>query len=199
MLRRPRTNPVWLMLLALGGLLAGHLASYFLVAPDAHARAELLAATGHAEGSLFATVSVAASFAAVIGIFVQRLGARRERGLLQVSRPRLVALLWAVQTAGFVGLEAWERGHGFAGVPELANEPAFLVGLVAQLAVALVATMLVCLVRATAEALLRLLFPPPATDARPLFSATSGHRAGASVARAAWNLRGPPAPAGSCN
>lgn len=189
-----RTTWPWLVLLALGGLLAGHVASYFVVAPDAHQRAQLLAVTGHSEHSAFGTLALAATFAAIIGIFMERV---RSRCGGRVSRPRVAALLWGVQTAGFVVLETWERGHGVAGVTELLHEPAFLVGLLAQLVVALAATAIVLLVRATAAALLRLLVGRPSDSGAPLFPHATRARARDSVARAAWNLRGPPSPAGS--
>lgn len=182
------------MLLALGGLLAGHLASYFFVAPDAHERAELLARTGHGGHGLFPTIALAASFAAVIGLFSQGLRVRRPTTLV-AGRGRLTAVLWAAQTAGFVVLETWERGHGVPGVLELAHEPAFLTGLVAQLLVAVIAATVVRLVRATADALLRLFSPQVENSSAPVFSAGAPARPRASVARAAWNLRGPPAPA----
>ena len=186
---RRRVTWLWLVLLALGGLLAGHVASYFVVAPDAHERAELLALTGHSDHSAFGTLAVAAAFAAVIGIFMERVRSRCEG---RVSRPRVATLLWGVQTAGFVVLETWERGHGPAGLSELLHEPAFLIGLVAQLAVALVATGIVLLVRATAAALLRLLSRPADELVASIFPNGAGDRARDSVARAAWNLRGPP-------
>lgn len=197
MTRRPLVASAWLVLLALAGLLAGHLASYFVVAPDAHERAELLAVTGHSEHGLFGTMALAAGVAAVIGIFMQSVRRRCRRSGGSASRARVATLLWAVQTAGFVALETWERGHGLAGIHELVHEPAFLIGLVAQLAVALVATALVLLVRATAEALLRL-FAAPAGETEPaIFPASATSRPRKSVARAAWNLRGPPSPLGS--
>lgn len=191
---RPRVTWLWLVVLALGGLLAGHLASYFVVAPDAHERAELLALTGHSEHSAFGTLALAATFASIIGIFMQRIRARRGP---RTSRARVAAFLWALQTAGFVALEAWERGHGLGGVAELLHEPAFLIGLVAQVAVALVATALVLLVRATAAALLRLLVLPASTSEPPAFTSAPDAHQRESVARSAWNLRGPPSPLGS--
>lgn len=185
---------LWLVLLALGGLLAGHVASYFVVAPDGHERAALLATTGHSGHGAFGTLALAATLAAVIGLFMQRLRSRRGRSS---SRARVATLLWGLQTAGFVALETWERAHGIAGVAELVHEPAFLIGLVAQLVVALVATAVVLLVRATAAALLRLLSPPSPGSESPVFPIVSATRPRGSVARAAWNLRGPPSPAGS--
>ncbi|HYO61328.1 MAG TPA: hypothetical protein VEU29_05465 [Actinomycetota bacterium] len=195
MQRRPRATWLWLVLLALGGLLSGHVVSYFVVAPDAHERADLLASTGHSGHGGFATIALAAVFAAVIGIFMERMRARWDRRGSDVARARVAALLWGVQTSGFVVLEAWERGHGVAGVAELLHEPAFLIGLVAQLVVALVAVAIVLLIGATVDALLRL-FRGLATEGEaPQFPAASTPRPRASVAREAWNLRGPPSPA----
>lgn len=191
---RLRSSSSWLGLLALGGLLAGHLASYFVVAPDGHERARLLAVTGHSDHGAFATVALAATFAAVIGLFMQRVRSRCDRGA-GAPRVGVALLLWAVQTLGFVLLETWERGHGLAGAFELVHEPAFLVGLVAQAVVALVATAVVVLIRATVDALLRLFAPGPGGSAPLTFPVSTVARAGDSVARAAWNLRGPPSPA----
>lgn len=181
---------LWLGLLALGGLLAGHLVSYFVVAPDAHERAELLADTGHSDHGVFATLALAATFAAVIGLFMQRLRSRSDR---HTARPPIALALWAVQTLGFVLLETWERGHGLPGILDLVHEPAFLIGLVAQVVVALVATALVVLIRATVDALLRL-FLPVAGRSAPTFTVSVVALARDSLARAAWNLRGPPSP-----
>lgn len=195
--RRPLASSLWLALLALGGLLAGHLASYFVVAPDAHDRAELLAVTGHSDHGTFVTLALAATFAAVIGLFMQRVRARCDR---RPSRGRVALALWAAQTTGFVLLETWERGHGIlGGAAELVHEPAFLIGLVAQVVVALAATAVVLLVRATVDALLRLFAPRTAGSSTPSFSRSVARRAHKSIARAAWNLRGPPSPVGSPN
>jgi hypothetical protein len=185
-----------LVLVALSGLLAGHAVSYVVAAPDPHERAALLAVTGHSQHGAFGTLALAAGVAALIGIVMQRVRTRAVAAA-PLSTGRVAVLLWAAQTAGFVLLEAWERGHGVAGAAELAGEPAFLIGLGAQLAVALVATALVVLVRATVDALLRLLTPPAEETPTSLFLCAPGLRAPRSVARSAWNLRGPPSPAGS--
>lgn len=195
MQRRPRGTWLWLVLLALGGLLSGHAVSYFVVAPDAHERAELLASTGHSAHGGFATIAVAALFAAVIGMFMERMRERCGNRGSGVSRARAGATLWAVQTIGFVVLEAWERGHGLAGAIELSHEPAFLIGLVAQLAVALIAVAIVLLIGATVDALLRLFGGLESAGETPQLSDATSARPRPSVARAAWNLRGPPSPA----
>ena len=113
-----------------------------------------------------------------------------------MGRARVGTVLWIVQTAGFIVLETWERGHGAAGVADLLNEPAFLIGLAAQLLVAVAATALVLLVHATVRALVGRFVAPSAAPVAPVLSSTSARRPRESVARAAWNLRGPPSPAG---
>jgi hypothetical protein len=192
MRRRPLVTSLWLALLALGGLLTGHLASYFVVAPDAHERAELLALTGHSQHSGFGTAAAAATCAAVIALIAQRLDKRRASTSSDLSRIRIVMLLVTAQIVGFTALEVWERGHGVLGATELLHEPAFLVGLVAQVVAACLATAIVGLVRASVDALLRLLVRPSGDRAPFPFTASTSRRAPGSVARAAWNLRGPP-------
>ena len=170
--------------------------SYFVVAPHAHERAELLAVTGHSGQGTFGTVALAATLAAVIVLFMQRVRSRCDGGNESASRARVALLLWGAQTLGFVLLETWERGHGVAGALELVHEPAFLIGLVAQVVVALAATAIVVLVRATVDALLRLFAPDAGRSTSVTFSFPTVARASDSLARAAWNLRGPPSPVG---
>jgi hypothetical protein len=188
---------LWLALLALGGLLAGHMVSYFVVAPDAHERADLLAATGHSQHPTFATVALAALIAGVIGIVTHLVRGRFSQTVASVPRARIAVTLWALQTTGFAGLEMWERGHGLAGAAELLHEPAFLIGLAAQVVVALVAAAIVLLVSATVEAFLRLFLPPRNVSDAPPFTTVTACFPRTSVSRAAWNLRGPPSPASS--
>ncbi len=194
---RPRVSSLWLVLLALGGVFAGHAASYFVVAPNGHDRGRLLELTGHSQHSAFGTVALVATFAAVIAIVLQIVRSRRGGSRPAMGRTRVAVILWIVQTAGFIALETWERGHGAAGFADLLNEPAFLIGLVAQLLVAVAATALVLLVHATVRALAGRFVATSEASAAPVFSATSVGRPRESVARAAWNLRGPPSPARS--
>lgn len=191
-----RTRPfvgLWLTALAFGGLLAGHFLGYAAAAPDAHAREELLAATGHGSHGLVVSVGVSAALAALIGLVVSQVRARGE-----VSRRRAPLLtvgfaLWVLQSAGFTALELFERGGFSHGLEHLAQEPAFLLGLAAQVFVALIAAALVWLVGATVEAILRLLAPPADASAGAVLrppARTVVVQLGA--ARRAWNLRGPP-------
>jgi hypothetical protein len=192
---RRRISSLWLVPLALGGLLAGHAISYLVAAPDPHARAELLAQTGHSQHGWFETLALAAVFASVVGVASHWLRVRCGTASPAVSRVHVAGLLWALQTTGFVALETWERGHGLAGAADLLHEPAFLIGLLAQALVAVVATAIVVLVQATVAALLRLFVDLSGDTDVPAFPLGRPPRARGSVARRAWNLRGPPSPA----
>ena len=187
--RGPRPA-IWLAVLAFAGLVAGHWFSYLIVAPSAHARQELLEATGHGSHDLLVTLGLAAGVAALIAMVASHL---RNREASRSTRPVRSALwLWLIQTVGFVALEASERVHGLHELSTLIHEPAFLVGLLAQAVVALVAAFVIWALRATVDAILRLLCLPSSRE-EPL-PAPLRVRAyiRSSVARAAWNLRGPP-------
>lgn len=184
---------VWLAAMAFAGLLAGHFLGYAAAAPDPHLREELLAATGHGSHGLVVSAGVAAGLAAVIALVVTGVRSRERAPGGGGSLLRTGALLWALQSAGFTALELFERG-GFAhGFDHLAQEPAFILGLVAQVVVALLAAGLVWLLVATVGALLRYLARPlgrrPSLVSRILVRVVTP----LGVARLAWNLRGPPA------
>lgn len=95
--------------LALAGVSVGHVAEYLLLAPDDHARHELLASTGH---DYLPSVVNAVAFVALLGMaLVFVLGVRRGLGRTG-SRRR--ALRWshafpAAQMLAFVALEVGER------------------------------------------------------------------------------------------
>ena len=178
--------------LAFGGLLAGHFLGYAAAAPDPHLREELLAATGHGSHGLVVSAGVAAGLAAVIALVATGVRSRERAPATGGSLLRTGALLWALQSAGFTALELFERGGLAHGLEHLAHEPAFILGLVAQAVVALLAAGIVWLLVATVDALLRYL-------ARPRRRATSlvsrilvRDEVPLGVARRAWNLRGPP-------
>lgn len=184
---------VWLGLLAFGGLVGGHFLGYLAAAPDAHARVDLLAATGHSSHGVLMSLGAAAMIAAVIGLVFRQVRGRgpSERSCAGVLRAG--AILWVLQSVGFTVLETFERG-GLAHAAHLLHEPAFLLGLAAQLVVALLAVALVWLLSLTVEALLRLL-TRPAPEAAPIPNRiVSAPHPRVAIARRAWNLRGPPRP-----
>lgn len=183
---------LWPALLAFAGLLIGHFISFLVVVPDAEVRHAVLEATGHGAHGLFVPLAGGALLAAVIGAAAHQLCYRGPGGR---RGPRFVGLalgLWALQTGGFVALEVTERVLSAHAPLELLHEPTFLVGLLVQAAIALLGAVLLVLLSASVAALRRLLARPtsdPVPPPRPFVRIQAAAR---SIARSAWNLRGPP-------
>jgi hypothetical protein len=127
-----------LRLLAVGGLawagmVAGHLLAYAIVYPRPHHRMEHLVATGHGTLPLHAICALSCAPAVLAVVALLRLRGR--------TTPRPTARwLAAIQILGFVLVESIERGSSAGSI---LGEPAFLLGLVLQVVIALVAAGLV--------------------------------------------------------
>jgi len=186
-MRHRRHFSLWYMLLGCLGLVTAHSLSYVLAAPDAHVHAELLTRTGH--GSRWWVVAVVISL-------VMTAASR----LLPAPRPTLssgghrlrttFARLAAFQIIGFGLLETIERA-GTGALASLAADPVMWLGAVVQVLVALAATaFLYVVVRVSRRraAVAHSLRPTLSFDLPP-----APARLRPSPARAAWNLRGPPA------
>ena len=135
-------------LLAAGTQLA-HALGYFVVAPDADARARLLTETGH-DYLAYAPLFVAICFAIAGGAAVARtVAAYRERGGGSTTLVLLAAA--GLPPAVFLVQEHLERAvDGAAASPGLLLEPAVLIGLLLQLPVALVALLVTLILLAGA-------------------------------------------------
>jgi hypothetical protein len=148
-----------LRVLAVGGLawvgmVAGHLLAYALVYPLPHDRMEHLAATGHGTLPLHAICALACAPAVITVVAILRL---RQR---EAPRPT-AQWLAAIQILGFVLVESVERGSS-AG--SLLGDPAFLLGLVLQVVIALLAA---GLVRVVTRAVSMLVSQPQANGKAP--------------------------------
>ena len=140
--------------LAWVGMVTGHLLAYAVVYPRPSHRMEHLLATGHGTLPFHAicALSCAPAVLAVVGLL-------RLRGR---AAPRPTALwLAAMQILGFALVESIERGSS-AG--SLLGEPAFLLGLVLQVVIALLAA---ALIRVVARAVSMLLVRPEANEKAP--------------------------------
>ena len=180
-------------LLAFAGLLIGHFMAYVVVAPDDGIRAAVLEATGHRGHDLFVPIGAAALLAAAIGLIARQLRRSPCSDDTDGSGWSTGWMLWLLQTTAFISLEAVERLASSHAVTELLHEPAFAVGIALQAAVAVVGTLFVLLLRATVAVLCRHLRPRrEPKPASPAWS-QSVFVAPLSLARSAWNLRGPPA------
>ena len=159
---------------ALGVVLA-HCAAFMIVEPDAHMRHELLTETGHT----YATGLGLAFFVAGLASLVwNSIHASRMRSMSEVFRavaPKLAIL----QVMGFVFLEAAERlisSGSPAALGELAAEPVFAIGIVAQVVVSILGAVVMALlsravaaisaaIRATTPRAAPILIPTSTSDA----------------------------------
>jgi hypothetical protein len=154
--------------MALGGAVAGHCLAYLVAIPSHDARHVVLAETGHGYWPVAVVAALAASLLAV-GWVAMRHARAAVAGRVRVGdvsrwlAPRLAAVQLLLYGAG----EVTERV--VAGVPlaELLHEGLLPWGLLAQLVVALLVTLLLGWLARAAELDARLLAGPP-RPARPI-------------------------------
>lgn len=148
-----------------GGLLAGHALAYRFAFPDAHARADALAQSGH--GYLG---HVPLMLAACLGVLLAALLVRAIAGFRgETVRPSVSRALILLPPAAFVVQEHVERLLHSGQIPWAASlEPSFLLGLALQLPFALAALLIGWGLQSLAQAVGRAL---AATELRPSFPA----------------------------
>ena len=181
--------------MALGGVVAGHAVAYIAAIPSPAARHHVLAETGHGYWRVAVAAALGASLFAAGSIALRhaRAGAEGRARRADVCRwlaPRLAA----VQILLFLAAEATERV--VAGVPlaECLHEGLLLWGPLAQVLVALLATVLLGWLARAAALVGRLLARPP----RPVLEVRQLPRpvVDAAIARAMipspLTARGPP-------
>ncbi|MGH2808288.1 MAG: hypothetical protein ACRDKT_13545 [Actinomycetota bacterium] len=178
----------WLGGLAFSGVIAAHVLAYAVAAPHSHHRTELLAATGHGSWTYVVALALGCLVAGLGGIAWSTATTGEHRLVWSRCALRLVLL----QTLGFTALEVGERLlHGVMGA-ELIAEPVFVIGLIAQVVVALFAAVLLRLLIKVVARLTRraeLDRAEPSLD----FVATDVITRRVLVAVGAGTLRGPPA------
>jgi uncharacterized membrane protein YjjP (DUF1212 family) len=130
--------------LALGGVLLGHTLTYRLLLPDAHARADELARSGHAYLAGANVVAVTVAIAALAVLFLGRL-LRSELATTSDVLTRLTAF----QIAAFTAMEVLERCASGAGFSRIV--PVLLLGLPVQVLVAAVIALIARTVSSAAE------------------------------------------------
>ena len=181
----------WLGASAFSALVAAHALTYFLAAPDHHDRARLLHDTGH--GSWTSTFILAgAALVAGLIVFAGRWASPADRDapprkLFAYASKRLVPM----QIVGFLGLEGAERALDHASALSILSEPLILLGVVLQIVVAAgCALLLVAFTRLVRK--LRGARARVSESARLSVGERRAPYIPRSVARLAWNLRGPP-------
>ena len=135
----------WLGALAFSGAVGGHILAYAFIAPDPHARAELLQGTGHGPWPVVVAIALAALVAGCAGCL--RDGAARLRGSPtgQSLYASTALRLGALQMASFLILETAERTLVHGHIHAVLGEPAVAVGMVVQVATALIGAALLVL------------------------------------------------------
>lgn len=148
----PVLRAVTVLGLAAAGLIGGHALGYALAVPDDIHRSALLDATGHgympSVSKLALVLGIAAVVAGVMSGYVHR--PRRSA----VARASLAWRMSLLQCAGFVALEVIERATASASLATL-SAGVIVIGLLAQIAVALVVAVLVAGLRRLGAALRR--------------------------------------------
>jgi hypothetical protein len=117
---------------ALAGVLLGHGVAYALAQPDAHARAGMLASTGHAYLHLLEAPAVALAAVALAAAFLAGVLRRVPAGGPAAAFRRLAA----VQVAVFAALELAERAGAPAPLGAAAQLRLLAIGVAVQVAVA---------------------------------------------------------------
>ena len=182
----------WLGGLAAFGIVAAHCLAYIIIAPDGEKRALLMDATGHNFWGLVFALALGAGMAGMSGVLVRSQLSTADHP--QVNLFAFAALrLTVLQLGGFALLEATERLFVGEGAHALL-EPVVLVGLALQVAVALVSTLILCLLTKTLQALLS---GTPITSAKaarvlPRFTHARWLQPSLALGTGAGTWRGPP-------
>lgn len=132
---------------AVAGLVLGHVLSYVIAVPDPHHRDLLLQHTGHQYLPAFGQAALMLFLAAIATVVFRR--SRRDAGGAERFAP-LAARLALVQVGAFTAQEVIERSISGSGFADLRQARVLIVGVTAQVAVALAgATLLRWLARAS--------------------------------------------------
>ncbi len=181
---------------AVAGAAVGHSVAYLIVAPEGRTRAALLAGTGHGYWSTAVAAEIVLGLLAVISTVVRHFGRglrREERPARDTPWPRLATRIVLLQVTIFAVEEVIERAASGHALTDLVSDRLMSIGVLVQVAVAVVvATLLVWLGRA-AEAVGRALGRGPLP--RPVRVPASRPRpAGRPVSRSrgVHGIRAPP-------
>ncbi len=179
------------LLVAVGGVLAGHWLTYRLVAPSGHARDTLLAGTGHGYLSYANDLALILALAAIAAIFLGRL-CLHDGGELDLRT--LAIRLIVFQTSAFAAMEGLERVTAGASPAGLLHHGLLPLGLGVQALVALAITLLIRWLLRMADAVATLLgvTGPRRREAVRVVPCPGDHVVVRSVARSAVGVRGPP-------
>lgn len=144
----------WIAAVALSGVTAGHMVSYYLAVPNTRARNLLLAQTGHSYSTIAVPVAAVLELAGVLGMALRHFRAGRTGARpVGLSFGRLAGHLAAIQLVGFTTLEVFERATSGTPVGSMFRDHLYTVGLLTQFVVACGAALLLLAVSRTAASI----------------------------------------------
>jgi hypothetical protein len=150
--------------IAAAGLTLGHWLAYALAAPGAHAREQLLHATGHGYLAFATQVALLAGGLGLVALFLARCSHREGRGSFGSD----AAVLAAVQSITFVAMEVGERLASGASLHDLTHGGLLTIGLAVQISVAIAGAGALRLTDRAAEVVETLREVTPARGPRPV-------------------------------
>jgi len=180
--------------LAATGVVAAHLIAYLVAVPDPHHRELVLEATGHGNWSIVSAVALGALVVGLLRFAVRDLGGEGHDAAARTPPFWAISLrLASLQVGGFVVLEMLERIGARESIVGLVSQPAILIGVILQIAIACLGASLLILFARVVGAVLGRQREPSRGDAttRPLPVSRDGAPRLA-VGTGGGTLRGPP-------
>lgn len=193
---RQGTRPGWWLFgLSATGVIASHALAYRLAVPEAHARSQTLASSGHGYWGYLVVLALAA-LAFGLGTFAAR--RTKSHDLTWSGVTKLYSFTFArlivFQALAFMVVEGAERSISGGSIIELLTEPAIAVGLIVQVFVACLGALLFVAFASVVEAIKGRTSSAPESRSRTvsLWATTSILIPKLAVATGAGTLRGPP-------
>jgi hypothetical protein len=153
---------------AVGGVVLGHWVAYVLAIPGAHARAQVLAASGHSYWVMAIKLAVVLGLAGLGALFLRHLDrSPRTSESEQEAFSAIAARLSLLQVMAFIAMEVTERLVVGVPVAHLFHHRLFLMGLALQLIVASGGALLLLWFSRTAEHVAEALGRPLLPRSRP--------------------------------
>jgi len=138
---------------AMAGVVVGHSLAYFTALPDASARAELLARTGHSYWPVAVLLALAVSAVAFARHIRDHVRSPLNEGAIGQNYLLVAAWLVVMQVSAYAAIEVTERLASGYPIQQMFHSALPLIGVAVQVLVACASTLLLRLLARAAEAL----------------------------------------------
>ena len=138
---------------AMAGVVVGHSLAYFTALPDASARAELLARTGHSYWPVAVLLALAVSAVAFARHIRDHVRSPLNEGAIGQNYLLVAAWLVVMQVSAYAVIEVTERLASGYPIQQMFHSALPLIGVAVQVLVACASTLLLRLLARAAEAL----------------------------------------------